>query len=513
MSAPDIAQPGPQPLPQPLLRLQGLSRRFPGVQALANVDFDVLPGEVHALVGENGAGKSTLINILAGVLQPSRGTIEIDGKPTALPTPLAAQHAGISVIFQEFNLLPHLSVAENIFLNREPVRGLRIDWPTLYDRTREVLALLDIDLDPRTPVSNLPVAQQQLVEIAKALSFKSRLIVMDEPTAALSEREVERLLGLVRSLAQSGVSVLYVSHRLAEVFAVADRISVLRDGHHILTAPRSQLTEQQVIAAMVGRELVHTQCPERHPGEVVMQVRDFSVAGAASDVCFDLRAGEVLGLAGLMGCGSTEVMQALFGLQPKSGGEVRLLGKALALDGPRAAIHAGLGFVPNDRKRAGILPDLSVMHNVTIGILDRMRQAAWIDQARERAVIDSYRGKLSIRYSSPAQRVSGLSGGNQQKVILARALAEDCRVLLLSEPTRGVDVGAKAEIYSLIDGLVASGMAVLLQSSELPEILRLANRCIVFAGGRPQGELAGPDLNQATVMELATGLGAKEVAR
>jgi ribose transport system ATP-binding protein len=497
---------------QPLLRLRGLSRRFPGVQALDSVGFDVLPGEVHALVGENGAGKSTLINILAGVLHPSHGTVEMDGRPIVLPTPLAAQNAGISVIFQEFNLLPHLSVAENVFLNREPVRGLRIDWSTLYSRTREVLALLDIDLDPRTPVSNLPVAQQQLVEITKALSFKARLIVMDEPTAALSEREVERLLGLVRSLANSGASVLYVSHRLAEVFQVADRVSVLRDGHHILTARTAEMTEGQVISAMVGRELVHTQCPERYPGEMVLQVRDLAVPGAASAVSFDLRKGEVLGLAGLMGCGSTEVMQALFGLQPRSAGEVTLQGKALVIDGPRAAIHSGLGFVPNDRKRNGILPDLSVMHNVTIGILDRLHQAAWINRAQERAVIDGYRGKLSIRYSNPNQRVSGLSGGNQQKVILARALAEDCRVLLLSEPTRGVDVGAKAEIYTLIDRLVEAGMAVLLQSSELPEILRLANRCIVFAGGRPQGELSGANLNQAAVMELATGLGAKEVA-
>ncbi len=504
-----MSAPGPA---QPLLRLRGLSRRFPGVQALDNVDLDVLPGEVHALVGENGAGKSTLINILAGVLPPSHGTVEMDGRPIVLPTPLAAQNAGISVIFQEFNLLPHLSVAENVFLNREPLRGLRIDWPTLYARTREALALLDIDLDPRTPVSDLPVAQQQLVEISRALSFRSRLIVMDEPTAALSEREVERLLGLVRSLAEGGTSVLYVSHRLAEVFQVADRVSVLRDGRHILTARTADLTEGEVISAMVGRELVHTQCPERYPGELALQVRDLAVPGAAAGVSFDLRKGEVLGLAGLMGCGSTEVMQALFGLQPRLGGAVTLQGKALLMDGPRAAIHSGLGFVPNDRKRNGILPDLSVTHNVTIGILDRMRQAAWIDRARERAVIDGYRGKLSIRYSHPNQRVSGLSGGNQQKVILARALAEDCQVLLLSEPTRGVDVGAKAEIYTLIDRLVEAGMAVLLQSSELPEILRLANRCIVFAGGRPQGELSGAELNQAAVMELATGLGAREVA-
>lgn len=495
----------------PLLQLRGISRRFPGVLALDSVDFDVRPGEVHALVGENGAGKSTLINILAGVLQPSAGTVDIEGRPIVLPTPLSAQHAGISVIFQEFNLLPSLSVAENVFVNREPMRGLRIDWPALHRRTREVLALLDVDIDPRREVRDLPVAQQQLVEIAKALSFQAKVIVMDEPTAALSEREVERLLKLVRSLADGGVSVLYVSHKLAEVFAVADRITVLRDGRHVLTEDRTALNEHQVISAMVGRELIHTACPERFPGEVALQVRNLVLPGVSGDVSFDLRAGEVLGLAGLMGSGSAEVMQALFGLQPVAGGTVSIKGKALVIDGPHTAIRAGLGFVPDDRKRAGILPDLSVMHNLTIGILDRMKQAFWLDRGRERAVVDEYGKKLNIRYSNPAQMVSGLSGGNQQKVVLARALAENCRVLLLCEPTRGVDVGAKAEIYALIDSLVKDGIAVLLQSSELPEILRLANRCIVFAAGRSVGELAGPALTQPAVMELATGLSAAPV--
>jgi ABC-type sugar transport system ATPase subunit len=491
--------------------MRGISRRFPGVLALDHVDFDVRPGEVHALVGENGAGKSTLINILAGVLQPSAGTVEIAGRPSVLPTPLSAQHAGISVIFQEFNLLPSLSVAENVFVNREPTRGLRIDWPALHRRTREVLALLDVDIDPRREVRDLPVAQQQLVEIAKALSFQAKVIVMDEPTAALSEREVERLLKLVRSLAEGGVSVLYVSHKLAEVFAVADRITVLRDGRHVLTADRSELNERQVISAMVGRELIHAACPERHPGEVALRVQDLTLPGVSGTVSFDLRAGEVLGLAGLMGSGSTNVMQALFGLQPVTGGTVSVSGKAMVIDGPRTAIRAGLGFVPDDRKGAGILPDLSVTNNITIGILERVKQAFWLDLNRERSVADEYGNKLNIRYSNPAQMVSGLSGGNQQKVILARALAENCRVLLLCEPTRGVDVGAKAEIYALIDRLVEAGIAVLLQSSELPEILRLANRCIVFAAGQAVGELAGPALTQPAVMELATGLAAAPV--
>jgi inositol transport system ATP-binding protein len=492
----------------PILRMQDISRRFPGVLALDHVDFDVRPGEVHALVGENGAGKSTLINILAGVLQPSGGSVEVDGHQVVFSNPLAAQHAGISVIFQEFNLVPHLSVGENVFINREPTRGLRIDWRGLHEKTREVLALLEVDIDPQREVRDLPVAQQQLVEIAKALSFQAKVIVMDEPTAALSEREVEHLLKLVRSLADSGVSVVYVSHKLAEVFAVADRITVLRDGRHILTEDQSSLTEKQVIAAMVGRELVHATCPPRQPGTVVLSVHDLKAPGVAEGVSFELHAGEVLGLAGLMGSGSSEVVLALFGLQPSTG-KVEVKGKVLALSGPRGAIRAGLGFVPDDRKRTGILPDLSVMQNISIGILPRLQQVLWINGSRERAVAENYGGKLNIRCSSVKQLVKNLSGGNQQKVILARSLAADCQVLLLAEPTRGVDVGAKAEIYQLIDLLVDAGMAVLLQSSELPEILRLANRCLVFAGGRPQGELSGPALTQANVMELATGLQAQ----
>ena len=497
-------------LPTAVLGVKHLSRRFPGVLALDDVSFDVLPGEVHALVGENGAGKSTLISILAGVTQPSTGTIEVNGQRRVFANPISSQRAGIGVIFQEFNLLPHLSVAENIFLNREPQKGFVIDWPTLYQRASEVIKTLSIELDPHTLVRDLPVAQQQLVEIARALSMNAKVIIMDEPTAALSEREVEHLLALTRTLAWRGVGVIYVSHRLSEVFTVADRISVLRDGRHILTAPTDQLQESQVVAAMVGRELLHTTRPTRTPGEVVLRVDKMTVGRAVQDVSFTLHKGEVLALAGLMGSGSTQVLEALFGLQPITHGQVTLNGKAIALNNPRSAQRAAIGFVPEDRKRAGIMPDISVMHNFSISIMNRVAHGAIVNQKQERDLMQQYHDRLHMRYSNANQPISSLSGGNQQKVILARSLVQNCQVLLLSEPTRGVDVGAKAEIYELIDMLVADGMAVLLQSSELPEVLRLADRCIVFAGGRPQGELSGAELDQPTIMRLATGVAAEQ---
>ncbi len=492
-----------------VLAAEQLSRRFPGVLALDAVNFEILPGEVHALVGENGAGKSTLISILAGVLQPSAGQVFVDGRPVTFADPLSSQRAGISVIFQEFNLLPHLSVAENVFVTREPRRGPIIDWETMNRNTGQILRTLNLDIDPTIPVSDLAVSQQQLVEIARALSVKARVIIMDEPTAALNEREVVRLLEIVRSLAASGVSVIYVSHRLAEVFSVADRITVFRDGRHIQTTRRTDTTEQQVVAAMVGRELVHLKRPSRTPSDIMLETKDLVVdGGLVRNVSFSLRRGEVLALAGLMGSGCSELMEGLFGLRKVTSGTVSLAGKPLRVQNPRAAIRTGIGLVPEDRKTAGLLPDLSVIQNLTIGALPRLLPSVpgILDLASERRATLDYQRQLNIRFSRPEQRISGLSGGNQQKVILARALAERCRVLLLAEPTRGVDVGAKAEIYTLIDQLVARGIAIILQTSELPELIRLADRCIVFVAGEPRRELSGDQVTQKAVMEVATGL-------
>jgi inositol transport system ATP-binding protein len=487
----------------PLLEVADLTRRFHGVVALDHFDFDVRPGEIHALVGENGAGKSTAINIIGGVLQPSAGAIRIDGHSRHFPTPASAQEAGLSVIFQEFNLLPHLSVAENIYINREPTNGPAIDWRAMHRGSTEVLGRLGMAVDPRIAVDRLSVAQQQLVEVARALSFKSRIIVMDEPTASLSDREADRLLEIVRELAAEGTAIIYVSHRLAEVLAIADRVTVLRDGRRVFTKPRDGLDESQLVAAMVGRELVYTTSPQRVPGELRLRVRNFAV-DRVKGVSFDLHAGEVVGLAGLMGSGTTEVVEGLFGLRPFTAEEVQLNGQAVAIRGPGEALRSGFGYVPDDRKRKGILPDLPIKHNISLGILGRIRRLLFIDGRRDRSMAEGFKQRLNIRCHNIEQEVSGLSGGNQQKVILARALASQSRVLMLAEPTRGVDVGAKQEIYSLIDALVADGMAVLLQTSELPELIRLANRCVVMAAGIPQGELAGSELTQESVMTLAT---------
>ncbi len=487
----------------PLLEVADLTRRFHGVVAVDHVDFDVRPGEIHALVGENGAGKSTVINIIGGVLQPTAGSIRIDGLGRHFPTPASAQAAGISVIFQEFNLLPHLSVAENIYINREPTRGPVIDWSAMERGSTEVLQRLGLNVDPQIAVDQLSVAQQQLVEIARALSFKSRVIVMDEPTASLSDREADRLLEIVRDLAAEGTAIIYVSHRLAEVLAIADRVTVLRDGRRVFTRPREGLDESQLVAAMVGRELVHATSPHRVPGELRLRVRDLAV-DRVEGVSFDLHAGEVVGLAGLMGCGATEVVEGLFGLRPFTAEEVTIVGQAIAIRGPGEALRAGFGYVPDDRKRKGIIPDLPIKHNISLGVLGRMRRFLFIDGRRDRSMAEGFKRRLNIRCNDIEQEVAGLSGGNQQKVVLARALASESRVLMLAEPTRGVDVGAKEEIYSLIDALVADGMAVLLQTSELPELIRLANRCVVMANGIPQGELAGSELTQESVMTLAT---------
>lgn len=501
----------------PLISMTGMVKRFPGVLALDAVDFEVRPGEVMALVGENGAGKSTLLKVLAGAYDPDGGEVRIDGELVSIGTPKQSQHHGIAVIHQELNLAEHLSVAENIFVGREPLTRLRtVDFARMQRESREVLAELGMDLDPRALVSTLNLARKQMVEIAKALSLRSRVVVMDEPTSPLTEDEVVVLLDLVRRLKSRGVAVVYVSHRFREVFAVADRITVMRDGRlasPILTT--SQTTPEAVVSLMVGRELTAI-FGERHDQprrvEPVLSLRGVAAGPRVKDISFDLYAGEVLGLAGLVGAGRSEVARAVFGVDRRSAGDVLLDGSPTRWRGPRDAIAAGIGFVPEDRKGQGLFLGLQVPANMSAACLPSVSRYGWFRSGRERRLARDHCHLLSLRQSALEVAVGTLSGGNQQKVVLARWLARRPRVLLLDEPTRGVDIGAKAEIYRLIRQIASEGVAVLMISSELPEVIGMSDRILVLREGLVAGELSGEAADERSVMALATGVVADEEA-
>jgi len=498
----------------PLLRIEGVSKGFPGVQALAEVSLDVRAGEVHALVGENGAGKSTLMKILSGVYAPDGGRISIDDRPAHIGSPLQAQHAGIAIIYQEFNLMPNLSVAANIYVGREPTRLGMIDERRMHREARAILASLEQGLDTHTQVADLSVALQQMVEIAKALSLKARVLIMDEPTAALNERETEVLLRVIRRLRAQGLGVVFISHRLDEVLAVADRVSVLRDGRLVDTLPAAEVTKAGLIGRMVGRPLAEFYPHEGAArGAPVLEVRhvDHVVArqGAAPlrlrDISFVLHRGEVLGLAGLVGAGRTELARLLFGADPTTRGEILLDGKRARIASPADAIQLGIGLVPEDRKQQGLVLDLSVRENMTLPGLRRLSRGGFVSRARERVQVRRFVEALRIKTTGGEQPVVNLSGGNQQKVILARWLALQPRVLILDEPTRGIDVGAKAEIHALIGELAAGGAGVLVISSELPEVLNLADRVLVMWQGRVTGEFNRAEATQERIMAAATG--------
>ena len=498
--------------PAPMLRMTGIAKRFPGVQALAGVDLEVAPGEVHGLLGENGAGKSTLLKILSGAQQPDAGSIIFEGREITLPSPDAAQALGIVTIYQELSLFPALTVAENIFLGREPMSGPFIDWAATRRATKELGSRFGLDLPADKLVRDLSVAQQQMVEIARALSMQSRLIIMDEPTSALSQREAQRLFGIVRELKRSGISIIFVTHRLTEVMQICDRITVLKDGKPSGQAEVAAISIEDIVRMMVGRTGadLFKRLPTRSPGSTVLNISNLSGVATANDpravvlrdISFELRRGEILGIAGLVGSGRTELARAIFGADPKRGGAIALDGADLDIRSPEDAIAAGIGLVPEDRKQQALFLDLAVRENLSVTALGKLVRFGFVNRQQERDLVERYRKSLNIRMASPDQKVRNLSGGNQQKVVLARWLALGPRVLIVDEPTRGIDVGAKAEVHMLLHEMAMSGIGIIAISSELPEIMAISDRILVIRAGRLAGVLEQQDASEERLMQL-----------
>ena len=499
----------------PLLEVTGLSKRYPGVQALDGVSFDLASGEIHGLLGENGAGKSTLLKILAGAEAPDSGRITVDGQAHRLSRPQDAQALGIATIYQELNLLPNLTVAENVFIGREPGGRAFLSWRRLAARTREVTARIGLKIDPMAIVRDLSVAEQQMVEIARALSQDARLIIMDEPTSALSDTEVESLFGIIRELRTSGLGIIFVTHRLDEVMRICDRATVLRDGRLVGTRAVAEVTVDELIGMMVGRSAAELFTPlaPRAVGEVILEARGISRRGntldpratVLDDVNLEVRKGEILGLAGLMGSGRTELARCIFGADAFQGGEVRIGGRTVAIRSPQDAIRAGIGLVPEDRKQQALFLALAVRSNLSLAALGRvLRLRALVDEHAELELVARYRKSLNIRMASPDQLVGNLSGGNQQKVVLARWLALEPRILIVDEPTRGIDVAAKSEVHQLLDRMARSGIAIIAISSELPEVLAIADRIMVMRQGRVVGDVPRAEASEEILMQMMT---------
>jgi len=488
-----------------LLEARDIRKAFPGVVALDGVSLKLRTHSVHALMGENGAGKSTLMKIIAGIYAPDEGELRLQGQAVRFASPREALQQGIAMIHQELNLLPSMSVAENVWIGREPLRFGLVNHRELRHHTRALLERLHIDLDPDAEVRRLSIAARQLVEIARALSYDSHLLIMDEPTSALTERDAERLFVIVRELRAEGKGILYITHRLEELTEIADEISVLRDGRYVGSGRPGELGRDEIIRMMVGRTLERIFPHEPgEPGDVALSLSHLTLPGHFYDVSFELRCGEILGLAGLVGCGRSKLAEAIFGLTPASGGEIRIDGQEVRIDSPRTSVAHGLGFVTEDRKETGCFLTLDVLENVAISVLSR--DFVRIGFVRGRALRRACREMLQrLRVKTPDlnECIGNLSGGNQQKVLLGRWLLLGPRILILDEPTRGVDVGAKAEIHQLISRLVAQGMAVLMISSELPEILGMSDRVMVMHEGRVTGMLSREQADQVTIMDLA----------
>ena len=490
----------------PVLEMRHIRKAFPGVVALDDVDFDLRRGEVHILLGENGAGKSTLMKILSGAYQKSAGQIVFDGQDVEIRNPKHAQTLGISTIYQEFNLIPHLSAGENIFLGREPRRFGLIDQRAIFQAATRALNGLGLTLDPHKLIKELKVAEQQMIEVAKALSLDARILIMDEPTAALSEHEIKELFAIIRSLRDKGVSIVYISHRMEELFEIGDRVTVLRDGRTVGTYDVREMSKSELIRLMVNRELTELFPKERAElGPEVLRVEGLNTQGGLNDINFSLRKGEVLGIAGLLGAGRTELARAIFGLDKIASGVISINGSQQRIGSPRAAINSGIGFLTEDRKSQGLVLPLSVRENLCLASVDKFSRWGLMNAQQEQQAADRYVKDLRIKTPSLNQKVVYLSGGNQQKVVLSKWLCCKSEVFIFDEPTRGVDVGAKAEIYQLMNRLTASGVAIIMISSEMLEVLGMSDRILVIRGGRIAGEFSAEEATQERVLQCALG--------
>ncbi|WP_022867260.1 sugar ABC transporter ATP-binding protein [Schaalia vaccimaxillae] len=491
---------------QPVVSLQHAVKKFGNFVAMANGCIELYAGEIHALAGENGAGKSTLVKVLAGIHQPNAGEFLVDGQPAVFKTPAESKAAGISVIYQEPTLFPDLSVAENIFIGRQPAKALgMIDHAKMRADAQDLFDRLEVDIDPAMSAEGLSIADQQILEIAKAISLDAKVLIMDEPTAALSGHEVERLFTIARSLRDRGAALMFISHRMDEIFGLCDRVTIMRDGNYVSTRMLSETDEPQLVRDMVGRS-VEQLFPklEAEIGDVVLKVDGLTRTGVFEDVSFEVRSGEIVGLAGLVGAGRSEVARAIMGIDKADSGTVEAFGKKLRNADTVGAIKAGLGFVPEDRRKQGLVMNLSVLRNTTLTLRDKLAKAGLINDATEAQTAEEWSKKLEVKTSSQYNPVSSLSGGNQQKVVLAKWLATDPRILIVDEPTRGIDVGTKSEVHRLLSTLAQSGVAIIMISSELPEVLGMSDRVLVMCEGRITGEFSREEANSENVMTAAT---------
>ena len=522
-NAPAALSSAPAKLNRPILKMTGISKRFPGVLALEDVHLEVGQAEIHALLGENGAGKSTLLKILSGAHSADLGKIELFGELVAFASPHDAQRAGIVTIYQEFTLAPDMTIAENVFIGREPGSRLFVSWRRLAEDTSAITDKIGLKRDPMTHVRDLSVAEQQLVEIARALSMRSKLIVMDEPTSALSETEVANLARIIRTLKAEGLSIIFVTHRLEEVFRLCDRYTVLRDGHFVASGEVADTNVDAIIRMMVGRDVgaLYGERPIPKPGLVALEVEGLTRRRTAQDphaielvdVSLTVHHGEILGLAGLVGAGRTETARAIFGADAFDAGVIRIDGEPVRFSGPRDAMTHGIGLVPEDRKKQALFLSLAIRTNMSIASQEQISRGWFIDEGREDKLVEEFRRLLSIRMSSPDQLAGLLSGGNQQKVVLARWLSLRPKILIVDEPTRGIDVGSKVEVHNLLIEMAKSGIAVVVISSELPEILAVSDRIVTMREGRVTGEIARNDATQEILMAMMTSHGGASEGR